>query len=88
MLSTEIDRRVGRVGASRRQQDDALIARAAKRTDFAGTALASAAGDLDNARRGRNGTALTGIAELVRDEAERVSRLAKDIESCRPFPVA
>jgi hypothetical protein len=86
MLSTEIDPRVGRVNASRRQQDDALIARAGKRTEFAGTALASAAVDLDSARSGRHGKALTGIAELVREEGERVSRLAKDIESRRVLP--
>jgi hypothetical protein len=86
MLRTEIDHSVGRVNAPRRK-DDALIARAAKRTDFAGTALASAASDLDNAHGSRNGKALTGIAEMVREEAERVSRLAEDIESCRPATI-
>ena len=85
MPSTEIDRRVRRVDPCRRQHDDALIARAAKRTDFAGTALASAAADLDHAFSSRHGRALTGIAELVREEGQRVCRLAKDIESRRPF---
>ena len=87
MPSSEIDRRVRRVDPSRRQQDDALIARAARRTDFAGTALASAAADLDHALSSRHGKALTGIAELVREEGERVCRLAEDIESRRPSPV-
>jgi hypothetical protein len=82
MSGTEIERRRGRVGAAARK-DDELLSRAAKRTDLAGTALASAAGDLDNAH-GRDGNALTGLAEVILDEAGRVSHLVEDIESHRP----
>jgi hypothetical protein len=81
MPETEIDRRVRRNNAAARKSDE-LIARAAKRTNLAGTALASAAGDLDNAHS-RDGNALTGLAEVVLDEAWRVSHLVKDIESHR-----
>jgi hypothetical protein len=81
MSGTEIDRVTAATG-----EDDALIARAAKRTDLAGNALASAAGDLDIAH-GRDGTLLAGLAEVIRDEAERISRLVGDIESHRPTPV-
>jgi hypothetical protein len=81
MSGTEIDR----VDAVARK-DDALIARAAKRTDLAGTALASAAGDLDIAH-GRDGNLLTGLAEVILDEAGRISHLVGDIESHRPLPV-
>jgi hypothetical protein len=78
MPSIEIDRSV-RVNAAARK-DQVLIARAAKRTKLAGTALASAAWDLDNAHD-CHGHALTGLAEVLRDEAGRVSRLVDDIES-------
>jgi hypothetical protein len=83
MPRTEIDHRVRRANAARK--DHVLIARAAKRTKLAGTALASAAWDLDGAHT-RHGNALTGLAEVVRDEAGRVSRLVKDIESHRSVP--
>ena len=83
MPHTEIDHRVRRATAARK--DHVLIARAAKRTKLAGTALASAAWDLDSAHT-RYGNALTGLAEVVRDEAGRVSRLVNDIESHRDAP--
>jgi hypothetical protein len=84
MSGTKIDRRGVRADADARR-DDALITRAAKRTDWAGTALESAAGDLDDAR-GVEGKPLTDLAEVVQDEAKRVSRLAEDIESHKPIP--
>src|ERR1700730_13160983 len=84
MPSIEIDHRVRRANAAARK-DHVLIGRAAKRTKLAGTALASAAWDLDSAHA-RHGNALTGLAEVVRDEAGRVSRLVKDIESHRDAP--
>ncbi len=73
------------VGASgdATEHDDELIARAAKRTEWAGTALESAAGDLDDAH-GNEGAPLTSLAEVVQEEATRVSHLAEDIESQRP----
>ena len=81
MPSDENDRGVRRVDAAARK-DDALIARAAKRTDLAGAALVSAARDLNNAHS-RDGNALTGLAEVVLDEAGRVSHLVEDIDSHR-----
>jgi len=84
MSDTKIDRRVGRANAAARR-DDELITRAAKRTDWAGAALESAAGDLDDADGGA-GNDLTGLAEVVLEEAACVSRLAEDIESRRPVP--
>jgi hypothetical protein len=79
MPSTRIDRRAGPVGAAVRR-DHELIARAAKRTDLAGTALESAAGDLNDVL-GEDGNALAGLAEVVLEQAGRVSRLAEDIDS-------
>jgi hypothetical protein len=66
------------------KRDDELVSRAAKRTDWAGTALESAAEDLDDV--GEDDSKLTGLAEAVQDEAEHVARLAKDIESQRVDP--
>ena len=63
------------------KRDDELVSRAAKRTDWAGSALEGAADDLEDVRE--DDSALTGLAETVQDEAERVARLAKDIESHR-----
>jgi len=83
MPSTEMDRRVRANAAARK--DHVLIARAAKRTKLAGTALASAAWDLDNAHD-CHGNALTGAAEVVRHEAGRLSHLAEDIASHRDAP--
>jgi hypothetical protein len=71
-------------GDAAAMKDDALIARAARRADLAGTALAGAAADLGNAHS-RDGNALTGLAEVIWDEAGRVSRLVEDIESHRPI---
>jgi hypothetical protein len=82
MPTTRVERRVVRADAADAdaRRDDELITRAAKRTDWAGMALESAAGDLDDAR-GVEGKPLTDLAEVVRDEATRVSHLAEDIES-------
>jgi hypothetical protein len=84
MSGTRIDRSAAHAnGATRR--DDLLITRAARRTDWAGTALEGAAGDLADAH-GSEGDALTGLTEVVLEEAARVSHLAEDIESHRPAP--
>jgi hypothetical protein len=84
MPSTEIDRGARRVRATARR-DDELIARAAKCTDLAGTALASAAVDLRKAHS-CDGNDLAGLAELVLDQAGRISHLVEDIESHRAVP--
>jgi hypothetical protein len=84
MSGTKMDRRVGRRNEAAKRNDD-MIGRAAKRTDWAGTALESAAGDLDGAH-GAEGNSLTGLTEAVQEEAERVSNLAEDIESRRALP--
>jgi cell division protein FtsN len=63
------------------KRDDELVSRAAKRTDWAGSALEGAADDLEDV--GTDESGLTALAETVQDEAEHVSRLAKDIESQR-----
>jgi hypothetical protein len=81
MSGTKIDRGAARTKAAAKQ-NDGLIERAAKRADWAGAALESAAGDLDGAH-GTEGHALTGLAEVVLDEAARVSHLAEDIGSQR-----
>jgi hypothetical protein len=81
MSGTKIDHRVVRADADAKK-DDQLINRAAKRTDWAGAALGSAAGDLDDAH-GVDGKPLSDLAELVENEATRVSHLAEDIESHR-----
>jgi|GEM_PF-6597342 len=69
------------------ETDDELISRAAKRADWASTALESAADDLDDAH-GDQGKSLAGLVEVVQDEAGRVSHLAEDIESHRPVTEA
>jgi hypothetical protein len=84
MPSTEIGRRVSPVVAAA-IRNDRLISRAAKRTDLAGTALAGAAEDLASAC-GRDGNALTGLAEVLLHDAGRLSQLADDIESHRTVP--
>ncbi len=58
---------------------DELIDRAARRTGWAGSALAGAASDLRNAGAGSED--LTGLTEVVRDEADGLARLADHIES-------
>jgi hypothetical protein len=83
MSGGKIDRRAAQEDATAKK-DDELITRAAKRTDWAGTALESAAGDLDDAH-GVEGKPLTNLAEVVQDEATRVSHLAEDIKSHRPL---
>ena len=79
MPGTKTDRRAARASAAANRNDE-LIARAGKRADLAGAALQSAAGDLKAAHSSK-GDPLTGLAELVLDEARRVSRLAEDISS-------
>ena len=79
MSGTKIDRRVAQTGA-RADRNDELIARAAGRADWAGAALVSAAKDL-GAARSCEGNPLTGVSEVVMDEAARVCRLAEDIAS-------
>lgn len=76
------DRRIdGRSDADAKLDDD-RITRAAKRADWAGSALDGAAEDLDDAHN-NEGKPLTTLSEVVKDEAERVSRLAEDIKSQR-----
>jgi len=81
MSGTEIDHRSERVIAVARR-DDELIARAAKRADWAGTALRTAASDLCDAHSD-DGNPLTGLAEVVLEHAVRASSLAEDIERRR-----
>jgi hypothetical protein len=76
MSGTKIDRAAREDVAA--GKDDALITRAAKRTDWAGTALESAAGDLDGTHESKS---LASLAEVVLNEAAIVSRLAQDIDS-------
>jgi hypothetical protein len=79
MSGTRIHRRAAQTGV-RAERNDERIARAAKRADWAGAALVSAAEDLGGARS-CEGNRLTGIIEVVMDEAARVGRLAEDIAS-------
>jgi hypothetical protein len=84
MSGIKIDRRDARRDAAVRRNDETIV-RAAKRTDWAGTALEGAAGDLDGACDAE-GNPLVGLTEAVQDEAERVVNLAEDIESRRTAP--
>jgi tagatose-1,6-bisphosphate aldolase non-catalytic subunit AgaZ/GatZ len=86
MSGTKIYRRASRAGAHADRNDE-RIARAAKRADWAGAALASAAEDLGGAQS-CEGNPLTGITEVVMDEAARVCRLAEDIASQRRGPAS
>jgi hypothetical protein len=83
MSDSKIDRRTD----ADAKMDDDRITRAAKRTDWAGSALEGAAEDLDDAH-GDEGKPLTTLSELVKEEAARVSHLADDIESQRSHPEA
>jgi hypothetical protein len=83
MPATTLDRRVGRSNSA--TKNGALIGRAAKRAVWAGIALERAARDLDGAC-GSDGNALSGLAEIVHDEAARVSKLAEEIESRSSVP--
>jgi hypothetical protein len=74
----------GETKGAAEKNDDELVSRAARRTGWAGTALESAAGAL--AEVGDEGDAMTSLAEVVEDEAVRVSHLAEDIESQLPDP--
>jgi len=82
LASGSTDQRTGRVIAAARH-DGELITRASRRADWAGTVLRTAAEDLCEAH-GDDGNPLTGLAEVVLEEAARVSHLAKDIESHAP----
>ena len=64
------------------KRNDALIGRAARRAEWAASALHSAAGDLDRAW-GREGNSLAGLTEIVQEHALRMSSIAGDIERCR-----
>jgi hypothetical protein len=83
MSDTTSDDLTARASAARRR-DDVLITRAAKRADWAGAALECAAGDLHDAHNSE-GNPLTGLTEVVLEEAARVAHLAEDIESHRPL---
>ncbi len=82
--NTEIDQRSKQVLAVVRR-DEELIGRAAKRVGWAGSALTTAARDLSDAH-GEDGNPLAGLAEVVLEQAARVSSLAEDIEKRWPEP--
>ena len=88
MSGAKVDRRAARTYAA--SQDDELISRAARRTGWASSALEGAAGDLadvgSDVGEEDNAYSLTGLAELLHDEAQRVSHLAEDIASQRGDP--
>ena len=83
MPPTAVDGRVGRSNSAKRSNQ--LIGRAAKRAAWAGTALESAARDLDGTW-GADGNALSGLAEVVQDASIRVTNLAEEIESRTTAP--
>jgi hypothetical protein len=72
------ERRAGRSNSAQRSNE--LIGRAAKHAGWAGAALESAARDLDGTW-GADGNALSGLVEVVQDQATRVSNLAEEIKS-------
>jgi hypothetical protein len=84
MPGTKLDGR-SRPASMAARRDDELIARAAKRTGWAGAVLESAARDLGDAH-GDDGNGLTGVAEVVLEEAARVCHLSEDIRSLRAAP--
>jgi hypothetical protein len=61
-----------------------LIARAAEHAGWAGAALEGAARDLDGTW-GADGNALSGLVEVLEDEAARVCSLAEEIKSRGSF---
>jgi hypothetical protein len=77
---------MGRTTVERRQmaaatrRNDRRLAHAASLTGLAATALENAAGDLSGAH-GEERRPLTGLRQIVVEEAARISRLAADIES-------
>lgn len=83
MPAMELDGRVGRRNSAERSNQS--IGRAAKHAGWAGTALESAARDLDGAW-GADGNALSGLVEVLQDQAARVANLAEEIESRRGPP--
>ncbi len=78
-----LDRRAGH--SNSRQRSNELIGRAAKHAGWAGEALQSAARDLDGTW-GSDGNPLSGLVEVVEDEAARVCSLAREIESRSTLP--
>jgi hypothetical protein len=60
------------------RSDKEKVGRAAKRAEWASTALDVAADDLTEASESG---ALDGLSEVVHEEAATVSRIAEDIES-------
>ena len=83
MPATAVDGRVGRSNSAARSNE--LIGRAAKHAGWAGAALESAARDLDGTW-GADGNALSGLVEVVENEAIRVSNLAEEIKSRSTCP--
>lgn len=78
MTGTKINR--GRSAMDARNDD--LIVHAAKLAAWAGDALTTAAGDLNDAH-GCDRKPLTGLTQVVTEQAARVSSLADDIDSHR-----
>ncbi len=83
MTATAVSCRDGRSNSAERCEE--LIGRAAKHAGWAGAALESAARDLDGTW-GPDGNALSGLVEVVKDEATRVCNLAAEIESRSRVP--
>ncbi len=83
MPATTVAHRAGRSSSVKR--NDERIGRAAERAAWAGLALEAAARELDGAS-GVDGNALSGLAELVQDQATRAASLAEEIEHRRFIP--
>jgi hypothetical protein len=78
-----LERRAGHSSSAQRSNE--LIGRAAKHAGWACAALESAARDLDGTW-GADGNQLSGLVEVVQDEAARVCSLAEEIESRSTSP--
>ncbi len=76
--TSTLDPRAARNSSAKRSNE--LIGRAAKHAGWAGEALESAARDLDGTW-GADGNALSGLVEVVQDQAKRVASLAEEIKS-------
>lgn len=83
--ATTLDPRAARNNSAERSNE--LIGRAAKHAGWAGAALESAARDLDGTW-GADGNALSGLVEVVQDQATRVASLAEEIGSRSTRPAA
>jgi hypothetical protein len=83
--TSTLDPRTARNNSAQRSNE--LIGRAAKHAGWAGAALESAARDLDGTW-GADGNALSGLVEVVQDEATRVASLAEEIKSRSTRPAA